>query len=112
MMMEDNVKTKQSIFEPIRKWWWQRQMKRAVYALEVLIEHKDPSIYKQIHDIAEVMARQMCMKWLDNQGLRHCSRCPNTKSLITVEGVVLCVGHARKASENGKVNIPLAVIKA
>lgn len=93
---------KKSLKWKIKQWFWEQKFKRAKWALEILIAKRDPELYRQLTDVANQLAKSMCMKWLENKGIHHCVLCPNTEPLIKLNGMFYCAPHAgRLAKENG-----------
>lgn len=81
--------------EVIRK----HRLKYARICLEKLMVDKDPELYRNLRYSAEVLAKDMCMTFLDNKGYNHCKFCPNTEQLLNVNRQYVCKGHFDRLAE-------------
>lgn len=69
-----------------------------------MLAQRDPELYKELGEVANKIAKGMCMRWLDNKRIQHCVLCPNTTPLIKLNGLFYCAPHA---GELAKTNGPI-----
>jgi len=97
------------IWQKFQAWRDERRFKEAKLALGILLMKKDPKIYGEMQKSAESMAIHMVMRWLDNRRINHCAWCPNTGTLLSMNGKYYCKVHYNMAkNELIKVDEPSA----
>lgn len=104
MILEKLINLVPKSFDPtinrVVAWFYRRKLKKARYALDILLANKDPELYKDLAIAADSIARGLCMNWLDARRINHCYICPNTEPLIRRnEGGYICAGHARVGAQ-------------
>lgn len=84
------------LLDNYRKRQADKRFKEAKEALRTLVKNRDPEIYKEVATIAQGMANNMVIHWLDGRRISHCRLCPNTAPLIKAsDGNYLCQIHAK-----------------
>lgn len=93
------------------KLMYEKRLADAKFALNVLIEQRDPGIYGMLASAANVLAQKLCMEWLDKKGLQHCFICPNSAPLLKLGERYYCKGHMDKMKQEDIVKLPMELVR-